>query len=243
MTGMLRCELYRLVRTRYAWACLVLYALVATCQGLALSGSGGRSVFGVVSYAVFVSSLTAYFYADDLASGFVKNLVQRPGDRNTYRHAALACLPIIGSIFFVVGIAATTLGACALGGDPPNIPTPSDAIWALQTLLVACVLTAEALPFVFAAGSRPFGLCAGILCGLGVCGSVAGALARSMGIENLAGLPLSESFPGTCIGPYLGEGLAVPGWALYVVSLVAITIAVFLSRALFARKDVSGHVD
>ena len=258
-----RYELWRMARMRMCWV----YLAVCTVSVVSSGRSWGLDdVYAVLfgTTATFVGMMLAHFFANDLATGFAKNLLVGKHVRTVYAGSAAACALVASVVFAAAGALGAALVHNVGGGvfvtapvveEYPGAPVPepyaalfgerpwgASVIWLGELVLACFVRSLPGIAVAVLTGSRPLGVFAGMMSGGGMFEMVVLVFFQNLGLQD--------------IGEYLWAHDALPilnhdFWAGVPFSdplpfaLAAVVAAASVALVVFAmrRKDVSNHAD
>ncbi len=227
MLSMIRSELFRIVRSRFLIAYVIVFFLFAFATPFALwlskvwpafAATGivvvpdaplpslqlyGVSFVGGSFLAIGAGVAMGYFAALDLKSGFAKNLVQAQGGRIAYAVALIVCSVVLAVVTTAVGmlIVEATL---RLQGYDPAAPSAEEALqWFAQVALCVSAYASMAVLVAVATKSETAAVFAAIFLGGGTVESLA-----QLVLANIPGIPAALR---DCLDGYLAVDLATLG--------------------------------
>ncbi len=145
----------------------------ALALGVVASGEGGVSALGLCgalfvrgsAIAMFAAAFCGLFFAADMRTGFVKNLMQAPGARVSYAAASALTTACVCVLYVAVGIV-VSLAAAAAAGFPLALPDSLALVaWAGQVAAVVYAYALGALAVALITRSAAAACIAGVLLG------------------------------------------------------------------------------
>lgn len=263
LLNLTRYELWRMAHMRMCWVYLAVCAVSAASSG---RGWGLDDVYtGLLSgTATFVGMMLAQFFANDLATGYAKNLLAGRHVRAVYAGSAAACALVASVVFAAAGALAAAfvhnVGGGALVQPPvveeyPGAPEPdpyaalfgerpwgASAAWLGELVLVCFVRSLPGIAVAVLTGSRPLGVFAGMMSGGGMFELVVLVFFQNLGLQDVGGyLWVHDALP--MLNHDFSAGVPfsdpLPFALAAVVAVASAALVVFAMR----RKDVSNHVD
>lgn len=260
MLSMIRAQLYRIVKSRFFLAYAIICFLFALATPLALwlytvwpafAATGfveipaeplpslqiyGVSFVGGSFIAIGVGVAMGYFVAEDLKSGYAKNLVQAEGGRASYAVAALVCALVLAAATTALGmlVVETTL---RLQGYVPAAPSATEALqWFAQTALCIAAYATIVVLLAIATKSDTVAVLAAVFLG--------GGTVESLGQFVLANIPGAPSALRDCLDGYLAadlntlaQGIVCDSMA-YVQAIVTVLIVGTASMLVMRRRSL-----
>ena len=226
MLSMVRSELYRIVRSRYAIFYAAVFFVVAVANPLALwlhsvwpafaeAAAGlvvvpeeplpslrlyGAAFVGGSLASMLVGVAVSSFVTEDFKSGFVKNLVQARGGRASYAVAVVACAVAIAVATTLFGTLVIEV-ALRLQGYVPVPPSSAEALQWFAQVTLCCVAYATVSALVaIATRSETLAVFVAIFLGGGAVESVC-----QMVLANIPGIPAALR---DCLDGYLAADLS-----------------------------------
>lgn len=263
LLNLTRYELWRMAHMRMCWVYLAVCAVSAASSG---RGWGLDGVYSALfsGTATFVGMMLAHFFANDLATGYAKNLLAGRHVRAVYAGSAVVCALIASVVFVVAGALAAAfvhnVGGGALVQPPvveeyPGAPEPdpyaalfgerpwgASAAWLGELVLVCFVRSLPGIAVAVLTGSRPLGVFTGILGGGGTLEMVVFVFFQDLGLQGVGSyLWAHDALP--TLNDDFWDG--VPFTDLLPFALAIVIVAASAALVVFAmrRKDVSNHAD
>lgn len=224
MLSMIRSELYRIVKSRYAIFYVIVFFVIAAATPFALwlhnvwpafAETGfvevpaeplpslqlyGVSFMSGSFVAIGVGVAVSEFVAEDFKSGYVKNLVQARGGRVSYAVAVVACALAIATATTLFGMLVVE-GALRLQGYAPVQPPAAEALqWLVQVVLCCAAYATVAALIAIVTKSEAVAVLAAIFLGGGAVESVC-----KLVLANIPGIPVALR---DCLDGYLATDLA-----------------------------------
>lgn len=224
MLSMIRSELYRIVKSRYAIFYVIVFFVIAAATPFALwlhnvwpafAETGfvevpaeplpslqlyGVSFMSGSFVAMGVGVAVSEFVAEDFKSGYVKNLVQARGGRVSYAVAVVACALAIATATTLFGMLVVE-GALRLQGYAPVQPPAAEALqWLVQVVLCCAAYATVAALIAIVTKSEAVAVLAAIFLGGGAVESVC-----KLVLANIPGIPVALR---DCLDGYLATDLA-----------------------------------
>ena len=224
MLSMIRSELYRIVKSRYAIFYVIVLFVIAAATPFALwlhnvwpafAETGfvevpaeplpslqlyGVSFMSGSFVAMGVGVAVSEFVAEDFKSGYVKNLVQARGGRVSYAVAVVACALAIATATTLFGMLVVE-GALRLQGYAPVQPPAAEALqWLVQVVLCCAAYATVAALIAIVTKSEAVAVLAAIFLGGGAVESVC-----KLVLANIPGIPVALR---DCLDGYLATDLA-----------------------------------
>lgn len=224
MLSMIRSELYRIVKSRYAIFYVIVFFVIAAATPFALwlhnvwpafAETGfvevpaeplpslqlyGVSFMSGSFVAIGVGVAVSEFVAEDFKSGYVKNLVQARGGRVSYAVAVVACALAIATATTLFGMLVVE-GALRLQGYAPVEPPAAEALqWLVQVVLCCAAYATVAALIAIVTKSEAVAVLAAIFLGGGAVESVC-----KLVLANIPGIPVALR---DCLDGYLATDLA-----------------------------------
>ena len=224
MLSMIRSELYRIVKSRYAIFYVIVFFVIAAATPFALwlhnvwpafAETGfvevpaeplpslqlyGVSFMSGSFVAMGVGVAVSEFVAEDFKSGYVKNLVQARGGRVSYAVAVVACALAIATATTLFGMLVVE-GALRLQGYAPVEPPAAEALqWLVQVVLCCAAYATVAALIAIVTKSEAVAVLAAIFLGGGAVESVC-----KLVLANIPGIPVALR---DCLDGYLATDLA-----------------------------------
>lgn len=263
LLNLTRYELWRMAHMRMCWVYLAVCAVSAASSG---RGWGLDGVYSALfsGTATFVGMMLAHFFANDLATGYAKNLLAGRHVRAVYAGSAVVCALVASAVFAAAGalVAAFVhnVGGGALVQPPvveeyPGAPEPdpyaalfgerpwgASAAWLGELVLVCFVRSLPGIAVAVLTGSRPLGVFAGIMGGGGMFEMVVFVFFQDLGLQGVGSyLWAHDALP--TLNDDFWDG--VPFTDLLPFALAIVIVAASAALVVFAmrRKDVSNHAD
>ena len=263
LLNLTRYELWRMAHMRMCWVYLAVCAVSAASSG---RGWGLDGVYSALfsGTATFVGMMLAHFFANDLATGYAKNLLAGRHVRAVYAGSAAACALVASAVFAAAGALAAAfvhnVGGGALVQPPvveeyPGAPEPgpyvalfgerpwgASAAWLGELVLVCFVRSLPGIAVAVLTGSRPLGVFTGILGGGGTLEMVVFVFFQDLGLQGVGSyLWAHDALP--TLNDDFWDG--VPFTDLLPFALAIVIVAASAALVVFAmrRKDVSNHAD
>lgn len=224
MLSMIRSELYRIVKSRYAIFYVIVFFVIAAATPFALwlhnvwpafAETGfvevpaeplpslqlyGVSFMSGSFVAIGVGVAVSEFVAEDFKSGYVKNLVQARGGRVSYAVAVVACALATATATTLFGMLVVE-GALRLQGYAPVQPPAAEALqWLVQVVLCCAAYATVAALIAIVTKSEAVAVLAAIFLGGGAVESVC-----KLVLANIPGIPVALR---DCLDGYLATDLA-----------------------------------
>lgn len=224
MLSMIRSELYRIVKSRYAIFYVIVFFVIAAATPFALwlhnvwpafAETGfvevpaeplpslqlyGVSFMSGSFVAIGVGVAVSEFVAEDFKSGYVKNLVQARGGRVSYAVAVVACALATATATTLFGMLVVE-GALRLQGYAPVQPPAAEALqWLVQVVLCCSAYATVAALIAIVTKSEAVAVLAAIFLGGGAVESVC-----KLVLANIPGIPVALR---DCLDGYLATDLA-----------------------------------
>lgn len=224
MLSMIRSELYRIVKSRYAIFYVIAFFVIAAATPFALwlhnvwpafAETGfvevpaeplpslqlyGVSFMSGSFVAIGVGVAVSEFVAEDFKSGYVKNLVQARGGRVSYAVAVVACALATATATTLFGMLVVE-GALRLQGYAPVQPPAAEALqWLVQVVLCCAAYATVAALIAIVTKSEAVAVLAAIFLGGGAVESVC-----KLVLANIPGIPVALR---DCLDGYLATDLA-----------------------------------
>ena len=224
MLSMIRSELYRIVKSRYAIFYVIVFFVIAAATPFALwlhnvwpafAETGfvevpaeplpslqlyGVSFMSGSFVAIGVGVAVSEFVAEDFKSGYVKNLVQARGGRVSYAVAVVACALATATATTLFGMLVVE-GALRLQGYAPVQPPAAEALqWLVQVVLCCAAYATVAALIAIVTKSEAVAVLAVIFLGGGAVESVC-----KLVLANIPGIPVALR---DCLDGYLATDLA-----------------------------------
>lgn len=263
LLNLTRYELWRMAHMRMCWVYLAVCAVSAASSG---RGWGLDGVYSALfsGTATFVGMMLAQFFANDLATGYAKNLLVGRHARAVYAGSAAVCALVASAVFVAAGALAAAfvhnVGGGALVQPPvveeyPGAPEPdpyvalfeerpwgASAAWLGEFVLVCFVRSLPGIAVAVLTGSRPLGVFAGIMGGGGTLEMVALVLFQEIGLQDVGDYLWAHDALPTLNHDFMG---GVPFSDPLPFALAAVIVAASAALVVFAmrRKDVSNHAD
>lgn len=224
MLSMIRSELYRIVKSRYAIFYVIVFFVIAAATPFALwlhnvwpafAETGfvevpaeplpslqlyGVSFMSGSFVAIGVGVAVSEFVAEDFKSGYVKNLVQARDGRVSYAVAVVACALATATATTLFGMLVVE-GALRLQGYAPVQPPAAEALqWLVQVVLCCAAYATVAALIAIVTKSEAVAVLAAIFLGGGAVESVC-----KLVLANIPGIPVALR---DCLDGYLATDLA-----------------------------------
>ena len=257
---MVRAQLFRIVKSRFFLVYAIVCFLFALATPLALwlhnvwpafAATGfveipaeplpslqiyGVSFVGGSFIAIGMGVAMGYFVAEDLKSGFAKNLVQARGGRISYAVTALACALVLAAATTAFGMLVVET-ALRLQGYTPVAPSAAEALqWFAQTALCITAYATIVVLLAIATKSDTVAVLAAVFLG--------GGTVESLGQLVLANIPGVPSVLRDCLDGYLAADLntlaqgAVCEPMAYVQAIVTVLIVGTASILVMRRRSL-----
>lgn len=263
LLNLTRYELWRMAHMRMCWVYLAVCAVSAASSG---RGWGLDGVYSALfsGTATFVGMMLAQFFANDLATGYAKNLLVGRHARAVYAGSAAVCALVASAVFVAAGALAAAFVHNVGGGafvqppvveEYPGAPEPDpyaalfgerpwgvSAAWLGELVLVCFVRSLPGIAVAVLTGSRPLGVFAGIMGGGGMFEMVALVLFQEIGLQDVGDYLWAHDALPTLNHDFMG---GVPFSDPLPFALAAVIVAASAALVVFAmrRKDVSNHAD
>ena len=263
LLNLTRYELWRMAHMRMCWVYLAVCAVSAASSG---RGWGLDGVYSALfsGTATFVGMMLAHFFANDLATGYAKNLLAGRHVRAVYAGSAVVCALIASVVFVVAGALAAAfvhnVGGGALVQPPvveeyPGAPEPdpyaalfgerpwgASAAWLGELVLVCFVRSLPGIAVAVLTGSRPLGVFAGIMGGGGMFEMILFVFFQSLGLRVVNDCLWAHNALPT-LNDDFWDGVPFTDLLPFALAIVIVAASVALVVLSMRRKDVSNHAD
>lgn len=263
LANLVRYELWRMAHMRMCWVYLVVFAVLAASSGRSWGLDGVYSgLTGATSQ--FVAIMLAHFFANDLATGYAKNLLVGRYSRAMYAGGVVACTLVASVAFVATGALAAefahNIGSGALVRPPdvedwPGAPEPDPyvamfgerpwaetALWLGELAFVCLVRSLPGVAVAVATGSRPIGVFAGLMCGSGVLELAVLLFFQDIGRQDIGSwLWVRDLLPS--LNDDFTNGTPFVDVAPFALGMAVVAASAALVHIAMRRKDVSSHAD